>query len=266
MVQKRKTVIKRTTFIVARKCHVDFIWPGVRNVLLPCSSTYQSDRTTRAVENCLSPVTTQCLLTGFFSWKGLLSVLSMMPRSVLQFYWCHTEVLKSFPKPGTCLQLDLKVWRNVCRRWTVAFGANCSCFVWYQLVLKQARLYLSHHITKLQEVLVRDFLRGKFYQACCVQGTGLLLRHCVCFSSTFFLVVLYSLSHLNLKAEESGSVCCLPAFPHTHLFYQCSVTNYRFLRMQFSRYWNTLRYFSVLFCSLFLKILNAELLIKLTDE
>lgn len=145
----------------------------------------------------------------------------------------------------------------------MAFGANCSCFFRYQLVLRQARLNLSHHITKLQEVLVRSFLRGKFYHEYFVQWAGLFLRHSEYFSSTFFLVVLYS---INLKAEESRSVCCLPAFPHTHLFYKCSVTNQRFLRMQFSRYWNTLRYFSVSFCSLFLIILSAELLIKLTDE
>lgn len=222
MVQKRKTVIKQTTFIVGRKCHIDFIWPGVGNVLLSSSGTYQSDRTTRAVENCLSPVTTQCLLRGFLSWRGLLSVLLMVPCSVLQLYWYHTEVLKSFPKPGACLQMDLKVWRNVCRRWTMAFGANCSCFFRYQLVLRQARLNLSHHITKLQEVLVRNFLRGKFYHEYFVQWAGLFLRHSEYFSSTFFLVVLYS---INLKSEESRSVCCLPAFPHTHLFYKCSVTN-----------------------------------------
>lgn len=135
--------------------------------------------------------------------------------------------------------------RNVCRRWTMAFGANCSCFIRYWLVISQyltntSWLYLSHHITKLQEVLVRDFQRGKFYQTYCVQWAGLFLRHSECSSSKFFLAVLYS---SNLKAEESRSVCCLLAFPHIHLFNQCSLTNYRFLRMQLSRYWKTLRYF-----------------------
>lgn len=108
---------------------------------------------------------------------------------------------------------------NVCRRWTMAFGANCSCFIRYWLVISQyltntSWLYLSHHITKLQEVLVRDFQRGKFYQAYCVQWAGLFLRYSESSSSTFFLAVLYSLKQFrNWRVQVCVLSSCFSPHP-----------------------------------------------------
>lgn len=202
MVQKRKTLIEQTTYRVRRKVSYRIFLTWGQECSFGLFRHLPVWQELPGLWKTACPVTTQCLLMGFLSWKGLLSVLLMVPCSVLQLYWYHTKVLKSFPKPGTCLQLDLEVWRNVCRRWTMAFGVNCSCFVRYRLVLSQyltntSQLYLSYHIIKLQEVLVRDFQRQKFYEAFCVQWAGLFLRHSECSSSMFFLAVLYSMNQLK---------------------------------------------------------------------